>query len=514
MSSNYRRFCLLPLAIVASCTTPPKDPQAPNGPATEAPESVMDARYSALPTPSAALNWDPPPVSKARLDNGLEVWHMPTSGAPLVSVHLVLPVGSAEDPRGKEGLTLLAADLLDEGAGSRSALELSERLGELATEYSSSGGVDWVLLSMDALAENLDPSLALLSDIVLRPQLRENEFDRRKKHYEASALASRDDPRAARGKGLNHALFGEDYASRAETGTTKSLAAISYQDAKRRAKQLTVPEGAHLTFAGAVDAQEAERLARKYFGEWRGKRVSTQPQVSDKPSGGVAYVIDFPGAAQSSLAVAKRAGAEGDPAQFAEDVMQDKLGGSFTGRINMNLREDKGYTYGAFSYFRRHRHAGFFAIMADVRSETTAASISEIHSELEAICAARPLSDEERDDAVNGMLLGYPLEFDQVSSVGYRLAALPMKGRAADYWSTWPENIASITTQRANEAARPYCRPSEYLVVVAGDRRSVAPELEKLGLLLVAMDREGSLLASDEQGNARQTASPSPSRVR
>lgn len=486
--------CLLAMGCAPS--EPPVSPPQVE-PEVDPPVEPADPRYAQLPQPAPAQPWAPPEASRTQLQNGLSVWHMPQSSAPLVSLHLVLPKGSAGDPRGKEGLTLLAADLLDEGAGPFNALELSDELGKLATDYSSSGGMDHVLLSMDCLAENLDQSLGLLAEIVLRPRLLREEFERRKKHYEAEAIAARDDPHAARKNALARALFSGGYGSGAGRGTTKSLSTISYQDALRRAREITVPDGAHLTFSGAIDAAQVVAATQKHFGKWKGQATSEGPAVQPAPEGQRAFLVDFPGAAQSSLVIAKRAGGDRDPSYFAEEVMHQKLGGSFTGRINMNLREDKGYTYGAFSLFRRYKRAGYFAVAADVKTETTQDSIREVFRELSDVCESRPLTDQERDEAVEGMLLGYPLEFDQVSSAGYKLASLPLRGRPTDFWTTWPAKIERVSKDRANQAARAYCDPKAYIVVVAGDAKRVRPGLEALGLHVIDVDAEGELKASE-----------------
>ncbi len=462
-------------------------------------ELPVDPRYTELPRPTSTPLWTPPSATKTELNNGLSIWHMKHGSAPLVSIHVVLPSGSSADPEGKAGLTMLAADLLDEGAGKLSALELSDELGQLATDYGSQAGVDFVLLSMSALAENLDASLQLLSEIVLRPQLKKDEFERRKKHYEASALAAQDDPRAAQQRALSHALFGDGYASRPSSGTVESLSGITWNDAKKRAKELTVPEGAHLVIAGVVDEAVATASIEKYFGKWTGKRNVATVKLEEPQTPGKLYVVDFPDAAQSSLSVAMRAGKNGDPNYFAEEVMQQKLGGSFTGRINMNLREDKGYTYGARSSFQRLEHSGYFSVSADVKSETTKASITEIFKELSDVCGPRPLTEDERNEAVEGMLLGYPLDFDQVESAGYRLASLPLRDRPTDYWTTWPVEIKAITTERANEAAKPYCDPSKYDIVLAGDKKRLDADLKSLGREIVELDRDGHPV-SDKPG--------------
>jgi|GEM_PF-388533 len=467
--------------------------------AAEEPEAPQDERYAALPVPGAAGEWAPPRADKSTLDNGLSVWNMNHGSAPLVSIHLVLPSGGARDSSAKAGLTLLAADLLDEGAGEYDALELNDRLGELATDYGAQAGVDYVMLSMNALAENVDESLKLLADIVLRPRLSKEEFERRKEHYRASALSAQDSPRHALQVAIKRVLFGDGYAGSPVTGTVDSIASLGYQETKARAKSITVPDGAHLVVAGASDAKATQALVKKYFGAWKGKRPKSVSKIAVAPTGGTAYVVDFKGAAQSALSVVTRAGTNTDPNYFAEEVMHQKLGGSFDGRINLNLREDKGYTYGARSSFSRYHQAGYFEVTSLVKQETTGDSVSEIFKELKDVCGERPLSAKEVESGISGMLLGYPLDFDKVHSVGYRLASLPVRSRPVDFWSTWPTQVKSITTQRANEAAKPYCDPSKYSVVVAGDLAAIEAPLKKLGLKIQVLDRTGKPVSGEKK---------------
>jgi zinc protease len=246
--------------------------------------------------------------------------------------------------------------------------------------------------------------------------------------------------------------------------------------------------------AGGVESSVAQALVERHFAAWSGKAKVQEPQLSDEPEGRVAYVIDFPGATQSSLAIARRAGSDGDPNYFAEEVMNDRLGGSFTSRINMNLREDKGYTYVAQSVFNRYHYAGYWGIFSDVISEATGASIKEIFGELGSVCSQRPFSEGERNEAVEGMLLGFVMDFAETNSVGLRLASLPLRDRPVDFWSTWPEQVASVTTARANEVAQPYCDLDQFSVVAAGDAQKLTAQLQALGLRIVAMDRDGHLV--------------------
>lgn len=497
-------------ASLVACTPPALPPEtAEDSSAKDTEEAApVDPRYRALPEPTPPPDFSPPDVAREPLENGLSLWTMQRDGAPLVSIQLLLPSGGAEDPEGKEGLTMLAADLLDEGAGKLDALALSDELGRLATDYSASVGLDYTLLTMSALSENLEPSLRLLADIVLRPRLSADEFQRRQEHHVARALAARDSPRHARSRGFAHALFGEGYAGRTEEGTPDSLGKLQLWELKQRVRKMVVPEDAHLAVAGNFDSSRLQSLVSELFGSWKGKRSGFQPELEDEPEGMTAYVIDFPGAAQSSMVVGRRAGQNGDPAYFAEEVLNQRLGGSFISRINMNLREDKGYTYGAQSVFARYDYAGSFGVYTDVVTEATVASVKEIFQELEAVCGARPLTQLERDEAVLGMVLGFAMDFEETSSLGNRLVSLPLRARPTDYWTTWQDRVSAVSAKQANAAAEPYCDRQRLSVVVAGDVTRFASELEELGLSLVHLDAEGVPIEGDRASKLDMRPSP------
>lgn len=490
MRTLLSTFAFLALAQLAGCSpaTPPvKAPPEPPKP----PAAPPDPRYQALPTPSKVEAFTPPAVSQSQLSFGSTLWHLSSGDLPLVSVHLVFPTGSMADPAGKEGLAVLAADMLDEGAGTRDALALSDELGRLATDYSVSTGVDYVLLSMATLEDTFDQSLALLADMVRRPKLSKDEFERRRAQHVASAKAALADPNSRVNAGLHHVLFGDGYAGAPPSGVAKSLETISLVDVKNHVRKFTIPDGAHFVVTGKIDQAKAQATIEKHFAGWKGKRAPTSRTPNQALPGGQVYLMDFPGAAQSALAVAMPAGSADDPNFFRELVMNERVGGAFTGRINMNLREEKGYTYGAFGLFRRYRQAGYYAIMSSVISEATTASVQEILRELSELCGKRPLTEVEHQEAVAGLLLGYPREFATVDKLGMKLASLPIYGRPADYLTTWPKNVEAVSLADARTAATPYCNTSSYRIVIAGDREKLTPAFTEIGMKVVPLDQDG-----------------------
>ncbi len=493
----FRRFAALLVSstLLAGCgagqAAPPTAPTAPVPSAKPAQAAKPAVDRSKLPAPGPAPEWSLPPAQTWALSNGVEVYYLKQGNTPLVSLILVLPRGSATDPPGKSGLTALTADMLDEGAGGRSALQLSQELQRLATDYNAGSGVDYTLLEMDLLADNFAPSTKILSDILERPALDQKDFARRKAHRLADALSEQADPGYARGVTLRHVLFGHGYGSEEPDGSVKSLKRISLNDVKSQYRKLFTPDKAAFIVVGGIDEGPVKKGLEAAFGSWKGKSSVKEAAVDKSEPKRAVYVVDFPGATQSTLAVVRRSDGEKSPDYFPAKIENRAFGGAFTSRLNLNLREDKGYTYGASSAFQRWREIGFFALVANVKSDTTRPSIDEMFKELQATCGAKPLTEKERSEAVDGLLLGFPGRFEHIGGVAGQLADLPIYGRPADWFEKWPSNVKAVTLAQANDVAKKYCDPKSYIVVLAGDLKKLRPSLEGLGMPIVVYNAEG-----------------------
>lgn len=468
---------------------PPPPPPAPL--ATGAPVAPGAPDRAKLPAPAPLPAWSPQRPEIFALKNGVKVYFVKQGPTPLVSVLLVIPRGGATDPKGKAGVTALTADMLDEGAGGKDALALSEELQRLGTDYSASADVDNVMLAMNTIADSFEGSVKLLADIVQRPALDATEFKRRKEQRIADALAAESEPQAARTIVLRKALFGDGYGGQLASGTRSTLGKIQLADVKAHYSALVVPEGAAFVVVGGVDKEPVREALDRSFGEWKGsakaKAVAATAQKLDK----AIFFVDFPGATQTAMSIARRAPAEGTPEYFPSLIMSRVFGEAFTSRLNLNLREAKGYTYGAGSSFRRFKDVGLFGLAASVKRESTRASIDESFKELKELCSSRPITPKERDEAVGGLLLGFPGRFERGGDVAGQLASIPLYGRPDDWLERWPERVKAVTNEQANELAKGYCNADEYVVVLAGDKKVVAPTLEGLERKITFFDAQG-----------------------
>jgi zinc protease len=449
---------------------------------------------SKLPEPTKLRDWAPPVPETWRLSNGIRVWHLQQGPTPLVSLSFVLLRGSATDPAGQAGLTELTADMLDEGAAGRSALEISKRLQELATDYHVSADVDHLALNMDMLADTFAESTELLSDLVLRPEFPKEEFQRRKEQRLAQALANESQAAWARAVVVRKILFGDGYAGALPAGTRRTLGELKLKQAKAHYDKLFAPDNVEIVVVGGIGAEPVKQALEAAFGSWKGKAKAEEAKlVAQAPAAGI-HIVDYPDAAQSVLAVTRRAGPASSPDYFPGLVFNREFGGAFSSRLNLNLREDKGFTYGARSLFRRWRDAGYFGLFADVQTKTTRESVDESFKELREICSSRPMTEEQRAEAVSGLLLGFPGRFERISAVAARFSTIPVLGRERDWFSRWPDRVQGVKLEQANAVAKEFCDPTGYVVVVAGDRKQVEPALKDLGLPMRWYDAQGTPL--------------------
>lgn len=448
---------------------------------------------TSLPQPSPLAAWLPQRPETWRLANGLRVWFLEQGPAPLVTASLVFPGGAATDPIGKAGLTALMADVLDEGAGGRSALALSDELRRLATHLSTLADVDSTMLSMDLMTETFEPSLALLADVAQRPTLDPAEVERRRAHRIAVALAGESEPETVRAIVLRRGLFGDGYAGELPRGTRRSLPMLTAADVRAQYRKIVAPDRAELIVVGGIDRGTVAAVVERVFGGWSGKSTARPLPVTPPTAAPAIHLVDLPGAAQSTIAVARRVAGADAPDYFPAMVLNRAFGGAFTSRLNLNLREDKGYTYGARSAFYRYRQAGMFAAVAAVKTEHTRASLDETLAELAGFCAARPLTEEEVTEAVSGLLLGFPGRFERTGSVAAEVASLPIHGRGEGWLTDWPERVRAVTLAAARAAATKYCDPDRFELVVVGDRASVEPTLSGLDRPVYLYDVQGGV---------------------
>ena len=474
---------------------------------TDAKADLGPIDRSKLPDPAPTKTWAPPKVEHWSLSSGIEIYHLRQQQAPLVALELIFPRGAALDPVEKAGLTHLTADMLDEGAAGMDAFAISESFQRLATDYSVSVGTDATMVSMDMLADKVEDSLALMVKVLKSPAFPAAEFARRKAQAEAQALAQEAQPGWGNTVVMRKVLFGEGYGAVPPEGTRLTLDAITLDDVKAQYAKIFHPRGLSIIVVGDIERPALEKILKAQLDGWAMGAKAEPTPITETPVKRGIYFVDYPGAPQSTLTVARRVdgfeaavGEGGD--HFPTKVFNWVLGGAFTSRVNMNLREDKGYTYGARSYFNRWARAGFFMLTARVKSETTRASLDEIFKELDEIHTTRPITAEEQGQAQSGLLLGFPGRFENMGSVASQISKLPMYNLPPDWLAGWPAHVEAVTPAQVKAMADRYAQSKDFSVFIAGDKASVAPTLEGLDMPIFYFDSLGRPLTEGAPAEA------------
>lgn len=424
-----------------------------------------------------------PSIQKRTLSNGLPVWVIESPEVPIVQVNLVVRAGSGDDTTGKFGLASLTAAMLDEGAGTRSALELADAVDFLGANLTTTSGFDSSAVRLNVPVARLADALPLMADVILRPAFPVAELERLRQERITALLQARDEPESIAPAAFARLVFGPSHRyGTGAVGTTPTLKTLAVDDLRTFHTAYYQPANSTLVVVGDIAADAAVAQLEKQFGGWKNgapvKRIDvpTAPQLSR----GEIVIVDVPGAAQSQIRVGWVGVPRSTPDFFAIEVLNTILGGSFTSRLNQNLREEHGYSYGASSRFDMRLSAGAFLAGAGVQSDKTAESVREFFNELNDI--TKPIGEDELNKAKNYVALGFPGQFETTSDLAANLEELIVYGLPEDYFAQYVPRIRAITANDLQKIAARYIQPSRFTVVVVGDRTSIEPGIRALKL--------------------------------
>jgi zinc protease len=435
-----------------------------------------------------------PEVKTARLANGLELLVVERSDLPKVEVRLVARAGSAADPAGQGGLASLTLATIDKGTRTRSALQLVDALGDLGTELQRATGRESASLSLDVLKRNVAPALDVLADVVRNPTFPAAEVDReRKRQLDALAQLARN-PTAVAQRAAAMLAFGAEHPyGRPELGLPATVEKLGARETAAFHAARFRPGGSALVFVGAVTLEEARALAERAFGTWAG---GAPPPIAPPPpapaAAGRIYLVDRQDAPQSVIVQALRAPPRSAPdfyALAAADAVYG--GGGFGTRLNLNLREGKGYSYGVFSALTPVKDANLWAAAGGVQADKTSESLVEFRKELADLAGARPISADELELARQRKLRGYAQGFEAYGRIADQVARLWVLGQPFAELQREADATAGLTLEQVRAAASAHARPGDAIIVVVGDGAKVEPALGKLGLPIVHLDAEG-----------------------
>jgi zinc protease len=498
-----------PAGASPPATAAPGAPLKREQAASAKPKSKM-VDWSRLPKPGPNPRFALPETHRRKLSNGLEVLVVEHHELPIVNMNLVTKTGGAADPSGQSGLATLTADMMDEGTATRSSLDISNQLANIGSYLSVSAGWDSSSASLTTLTRHLDRALDIYADVIINPSFPDKELQRLQATRMASFRQRRDNPEAIADIVYASLLYGREHPyGHSLTGDEASLKQINGAAVRKFYETFFRPNNSTLIVVGDVTPEMVIPKLEKALAGWKSGHVpavdvTSSPVTRARPT---VYIVDRPGSAQSVIRVGHIGVPRSSPDYYPLLVLNTMLGGQFTSRINLNLREDKGYTYGARSWFDFRRGAGPFAASAPVVTAATKESVFELMKELRGIRGEMPVTTDELEYSKQAIIRGFPRSFETPSQIANRLETVVTYGLADEYFNSYIQNVQAVTLNDINRVATRYLDPSRVAIIVVGDRRVIEPglrSLEGLGDTITFVDTEGQPApgASGESGSS------------
>lgn len=448
----------------------------------------MSVDRTRLPVPGEDRPFHFPRIVKRTLANGLELRAVRHSAVPIVSLVLLVPGGSSVDPPAAHGLVSMTAGLLDEGSNGQSALEISDRLALIGGDLDIEAGLDAVVVSLTTLDRFLDKGLALVHEMVTKPNLANDDFNRIRNLRLERLKQMKDMAAAVAERAFARVLYGSHAYGHLSLGSEQALTAMTADDTRALHAAMFAPHGATLVIAGDRPEEELLDTAAAMFESWRAAastmvldRTAAVAPPPSEPEARLA-VIDRPGAAQSELRIGHACASRSTPDYHTLLMLNTILGGEFVSRLNLNLRENKGYTYGVRTGFNLRRGIGPFVVQTSVGTDSTAPAIKEAMKEIEAIASSRPATTDELSTAFASLSKGYPRGFETSAQVARSVAQLALHKLPDTYFEEFVPRLAQVTAEDLSKAARKYLVPSKMATVIVGDLDKIHGSLRDLGL--------------------------------
>ncbi|MEM9102952.1 MAG: pitrilysin family protein [Pseudomonadota bacterium] len=432
---------------------------------------------------------------KATMENGLNIVLAKRDAVPIVNMQLVIDAGIAADFGENSGLASMTLDMIDEGTKKRDALEISSEIQSLGAAWQVFSTADTSNIRLSALKENLDDSMALFADILVNPAFPEKEFERLKKQRLANLAQAKVRPQSISRRVLDPLLYGNEHPY-GGIETEKGLEDITINDIKQFHKNWFTPKNSTLVVVGDIDMATLKRQLNRSLKNWKTTSNVSKRFTNVKPAASTQiYLFDRPDSEQTFILASQLAPEKNTPQEFALQSMNEVLGGSFNARINMNLREDKHWSYGARSSISNVKAQRSFSVFAGVQTDKTSESMQEIMKELKAIQNAKPPSQDEVARAKDKQTLTLPGRWETYDAVLRDLVQMVRFDYADDYWKTYPERVKATSLQQVSQAAKDLLTEDRLTWVLVGDKAKIIDKVKALGYGdITEIDADGNLL--------------------
>jgi zinc protease len=475
-------------------TTAPPPPEAAVAGAEEGGQSINadEPWRNEIPKAGRARPLQLAAPASVVLSNGLTLILSERRGLPIMAANLVVKTGSDANPIDRPGLANFVAAMLDEGTATRSALQIADEVAQLGASLTTASSMDATTISARSLSKNFAATLDLVADIALKPSFPPEEVDRQRAARLGQLVQIRDSPAQVAAQVMGVALYGTKHPyGYTELGTEASMKTVTRDEMMTFWRQYFVPNNAALVVAGDISMSELRALVEKTFSSWqRGSPVRPTLGAPETTRAQV-VIVDKPGTPQTQIRVAGIGAPRLSPDFRALQVMNNALGGLFSSRINMNLREAHGYTYGASSQFIFRRSAGPFVVAGGIRTDVTAPAVSEIFKEIAGILE-KPMAADELQKAKDALANSLPGTFETSVNTVNSFANIFIYDLGLDYYTRYAQEVNAVTGDQALAVARRYIVPSRLVVIAVGDRGAIEGELRKLNLGTVEIrDVEG-----------------------
>ena len=436
-----------------------------------------------------------PDVKSAKLENGMEIFVVEKPEIPKVAVSLTTRAGSVADPKAKAGLAAMTNRVMRRGTKTRNAIQIDETLGNLGTSLVGGVGKESASLNLEVLKRNLNDSLAVMSDVALNPTFPADEFDRSKKQTLDGLAQAANNPNAIANRVAYMLAFGTDHPyGRPSGGLPKTVEAITREDLQQFYQTYWKPASSALVFVGDISLAEATDLARKNFGSWSGGSAPAVNIPAAKPMGaGKVYLVDKQGAAQTVIAQVLNAPERKSADYYALSLANAVYGGGFGTRLNLNLREDKGYSYGVFAFPQHFSKGGAWIASGGVQTNKTKESAVEFMKELKFIAGEKPISAEELSTARLARIRGYAQQFESYGRIAGQITDLWEAGLPMTDLQKETDELAKLQLANVNSVAAKYAAPAGTTILLVGDLAQIEAGIRELNLgEIVILDVEGN----------------------
>jgi len=446
-----------------------------------------------MPPPKSEPVFNPPTPTRTKLSNGMGISVIEQRGMPIVAFGVLMDAGASRDPENLPGLAGFTAQMLPEGTTTKTSQEIAQAFEFIGSRISADGRREYTLLSAETLTKHWPTGLELTADLVLNPNFPDHEIERVRREHLTELRRGKDEPNAVAEQLMAGLVFQSSSGyGHPLSGTEKSIAALTRDDIASQFNRDYTPANANLIVVGDVSIDEVAKRAEAVFGRWKGGPSANGRSVVE-PSNGTAtiYLVDRPGAPQSVIRALNTTIPRLHPDYLGLTLMNYAFGGQFSARLNQNLRQEKGYSYGYQSHVQWFRSSSLMLAGGSVQTEVTKESVFETLKEYNEVRGSRPISEEELENAKASVLRSFPANFERPGAIMGQVLQMVQFGLPDDYLQTVRANVEAVTLDDVHRITQELVRPDQLKILVVGDRQQIETGLRQLDLPTVVLDADG-----------------------